>query len=402
MNLWFEWTLAVRFLREGRTQSLLILAGIAIGVAVIVFLSALIGGLQANLIERTLGTQAHIKLMAPEQANRVAGPDGRAHLLVHETPRPQPLRSINNWPLLRDRLAAMPGITAVSPAVSGPALARRGEAVESVVLVGIDPVRYLDMVRLDGKLVEGRYALEAGEVLVGSRLAHDLGAHAGDSLRLDTGNGQESVVRIAGVFSLGVNELDARYLYLSLRPAQALLGLPGGVTVIDLKVADLFGADRLAAELAAMTGQRAESWMQTNAQLLNALTAQSSSTNLISLFVAISVAFGIASVLSVSVVQRTGQIGILRAIGTSAGQLRRVFLLQGALFGLGGSLLGGVAGYALLWAFNRFGPGLFEAPLSFGLLVMATVLATATGMVAASLPARRAAAMDPVEAIRHG
>lgn len=174
------------------------------------------------------------------------------------------------------------------------------------------------------------------------------------------------------------------------------------MTTIDLRVDDLFAADRIAERLGRLSGQRSESWMVSNAQLTNALNAQSQSTNMISFFVAVSVAFGIASVLSVSVVQRTGQIGILRAMGTTRQQMRRVFLIQGALYGLAGSVLGCSAGYAMLWAFNRFGPGLFEAPVSATLLLMATLLATLTGMLAAMLPARRAAAMDPVQAIAHG
>lgn len=400
--MWFEWTLATRFLREGRAQSLLILAGIAIGVAVIVFLSALISGLQDNLIERTLGTQAHIKLQAPVQRNLVLPATPGTTTLVLETPRPQPLRSIINWQQLRDSLDARPEVTAVSPVVSGPALARRGDALESVVLLGIDPQRYLRIVPLTDNLVQGSFRVDAGHVVIGSELARDLGASRGDTVRIDTGSDNGTLLTIAGIFELGVGELDSRHVYMDLRQAQALLGLPGGVTVIDLRVDDLFGADQIAARLGRLTGQRSESWMQNNAQLMNALDAQSQSTNMISFFVAVSVAFGIASVLSVSVVQRTGQIGILRAMGTTRGQMLRVFLVQGALYGLAGSLLGGIAGYSMLWAFNSFGPGLFSAPLSPSLLAWATVLATVTGMLAATVPARRAAALDPVEAIARG
>jgi lipoprotein-releasing system permease protein len=400
--MWVEWTLAVRFLREGRTQSILILAGIAIGVAVIVFLSALISGLQANLIDRTLGTQAHIKLQAPLQRNHVLPAAAGTATLVLETPRPQPLRSINNWQQLRDTLDTQPGITAVSPVISGPALARRGDAVESVALLGIDAPRYLRIVPLEQNLVQGQFRVDAGQVVIGSELARDLGASRGDTLRLDTGQDNDTLLTIAGIFELGVSELDARHVYMDLRQAQALLGLPGGVTVIDLRVDELFGADVIAARLGRLTGQRSESWMQSNAQLMNALNAQSQSTNMISFFVAVSVAFGIASVLSVSVVQRTGQIGILRAMGTTRRQMLTVFLIQGALYGLAGSLLGGLAGYSMLWAFNTFGPGLFAVPLSASLLAWATLLATVTGMLAATAPARRAAALDPVEAIARG
>jgi len=400
--MWIEWTLATRFLRDSRTQSLLILGGIAIGVAVIIFLSALIAGLQANLIDRTLGSQAHIKLQAPLLRNHMLPASPGTATLVLETPRPQPLRSINNWPLLRDSLDSEPDVQAVSPVVSGPAFIRRGDALESVVLMGVDPERYLRIVPLDQNLVDGQWRLGAGDIVIGSELARELGARRGDSVRLDTGNDNDTVLTIVGIFELGVGELDARHAYLNLPQAQALLGLPGGVTVIDLRVDELFQADTIAARLGHLSGQRSESWMTSNAQLMNALTAQSQSTNMISFFVAVSVAFGIASVLSVSVVQRTGQIGILRAMGTTAAQMRRVFLIQGALYGLAGSFIGGGAGYLMLFAFNRFGPGLFQAPVSPQLLLMASLLATLTGMLAAMVPARRAAAMDPVQAIAHG
>jgi lipoprotein-releasing system permease protein len=122
---------------------------------------------------------------------------------------------------------------------------------------------------------------------------------------------------------------------------------------------------------------------------------------MISVFVALSVALGIASVLSVSVVQRTREIGILRAMGTSRRQMLLVFLLQGAVFGLAGSLIGALAGYGLVAAFNTFGPKLFYIPVEPWLLLAASVLATLTGIVSAAIPARRASGLDPVEAIRH-
>jgi lipoprotein-releasing system permease protein len=190
-------------------------------------------------------------------------------------------------------------------------------------------------------------------------------------------------------------------VYLDMKQAQALLDLPGAATVIDLRVEEIFQAQTIAQGIARLTGLKAESWMETNTQLMNALRSQSLSTQLISVFVALSVALGIASVLSVSVVQRTREIGILRAMGTRRAQMLRVFLIQGALFGLGGSLLGGVAGYGLVATFNTFGPKLFYIPISPWLLVTATALATITGILSAAVPARRAAALDPVEAIRH-
>ena len=182
---------------------------------------------------------------------------------------------------------------------------------------------------------------------------------------------------------------------------ESLLDLPGAATVIDVTVDDIFGAREIAARLSRLTGVKAESWMETNAQLMNALRSQSLSTQMISVFVALSVALGIASVLSVSVVQRTREIGILRAMGTTRAQMLRVFLVQGGLFGLAGSVVGALAGYGLVGAFNTFGPKLFFIPVNPWLPVFAALLATVTGIVAAAVPARRASRLDPVEAIRH-
>ena len=381
--MWAQWTIATRFLREGKAQSTLILVGIAVGVAVIVFLTALITGLQDNIIQRTLGTQAHIRIQPTEEANVVLAPADGAVQLVLETRRAQRLRSINNWQQVVAAADALEQVRAVSPVISGPAFARRGEAVESVALVGIEPARYLRIIPVQEDIVAGSFRVGAGDAVIGSQLARDLGLQVGDKLRLDAGQGREAVLNVAGIFELGVRELDSRYVYLDMKQTQSLLDLPGAATVIDVTVDDIFGARAIAARLSRLTGAKAESWMETNAQLMNALRSQSLSTQMISLFVALSVALGIASVLSVSVVQRTREIGILRAMGTTRRQMLQVFLLQGAIFGLAGSVIGGGAGYALVWVFNTFGPRLFYIPVDPALPVAAALLATLTGIVAA-------------------
>lgn len=399
--MWIEWNIALKFLREGRSQTALILVGIAVGVSVIVFITALITGLQVNIIDRTLGTQAHIKIQAPDETNRILPAVAGTTQLILEDKRPRRLRSINNWQQMVATLDHLNQVVAVSPIVSGPAFARRGESLESVALVGIDVERYQKIIPIKNDIVAGQFRVGAGNAVIGKLLADDLGLRVGDKLRLDAGFNVYSVVNIAGIFELGVRELDSRYVYLDLKQAQSLLNLPGGVTVIDVKVQDIFAADVVAARIGRLTGLKSESWMETNAQLMNALSSQSLSTNMISLFVALSVAFGIASVLSVSVVQRTREIGILRAMGTTQQQMLRVFLIQGALYGLAGSLVGSMAGYSLVWAFNNLGPGLFYIPVSSTLVPIAMAIATVTGVLSAAIPARRAARLDPVVAIRY-
>ena len=400
-GLWTAWRIALRFLLDQHMQSLLIIVGIAVGSAVIVFITALVGGLQANVIERTLGTQSHIRILPPDAVNRLPGLQGDELLLDLISPRAQRLQSISNWQAVRDLLDQRPELTAVSPLLSGPAMARRGVARASVALMGIDAERYRQIIRLEDSLLAGRYDIAPGNAVVGKELADDLGLEIGDKLRLDGGGGREAVVDVVGIFSLEVRELDARYVYLDLKQAQALLDLPGGITVLDTRVADIFDAEQIAGRLGALTGLKAESWMATNGQLLNALKSQTMTTRMIRIFVGLSVAFGIASVLAVSVVQRTREIGILRAMGSPRSQILLVFLLQGGVLGFCGSALGSLVGWSLVQVFNIFGPGLFYIPVDPTLVPEAMTVATLTGVLAASVPARRAARYDPAVAIRY-
>lgn len=400
-TLWFASTLALRFLAQSRAQTLIILVGIVIGVAVIVFLSALIGGLQANIIDRTLGTQAHLSLSPAEQRNQRAVGAADTWQLVLDDPRAQRLRSLPDWQRLLPALEAMPDIVAVSPLVAGPALARRGEARAAISLIGVDPVRYARIVPVPDKLLEGNFQLLPGQAAVGEQLAETLGLRLGSKLRLDASDGRESVVTIAGIFRLGVREIDNRYVFLDMKQAQFLLDLPGGVSRIDATVQDIFQASAVATRLQARFNAKAESWMQTNAELLNALRSQSMATRMISLFVGLSVAIGIAAVLAVSVTQRTREIGILRAMGTTRPQMLLVFLVQGGLLGLLGSLLGCLLGLGLTRAFDSVGPRLFEIPFPPSIVPSAMALATLSGVFAALLPAWRAARLDPAEAIRY-
>lgn len=399
--MWLESMIALKFMRQGLVQTLLILVGIAVGVAVIVFITTLIFGLQENIIERTLGTQSHVRVEPPEERNNVAPAPSGTHVLTLEDARAQRLRSINNWLQVRDTLDGLPGVTAVSPVIAGPGFARRGDVLKSVSLMGIDPPRYQRIIPLADDIVSGQFRVGAGDALIGTLLAQDLGVTPGSKLRLDGGDGRTATVTVAGIFELGVRDLDLRYVYLDLKQAQALLNLPGGVTLIDVTVEDLFAANDMADLIYRITGLKAESWIQSNAQLMNALSSQRLSTTMISFFVALSVAFGIASVLAISVTQRTREIGILRAMGARGDQVLRVFLIQGALLGLSGALAGSVIGVLLVWVFNTFGPRLFYIPLPSSLVPVTVAAAAVTGVLAAIVPAWRAARLNPVEAIRY-
>lgn len=400
-SLWIEWRIAIRFLAESPLQTLLISVAISVGAAVIVFITALIMGLQTNLINKTLGTQAHIRIEATQQHNNFSEfPDGK-YIWIFENPRAQRLQTINNWQEVRDTLDQYSAFNTVSPLISGPAFATKGSARASVALMGIDPERYTGIINLKEYLTEGQFSIEASDILIGYQLAKDLGLRTGDKLRIDAGDNHQSVMNVAGIFELGVRELDRRYVYTSLKQAQTLLNLPGGITILEIKILDVFSAEYWAQRIQKLTGLYVQSWMESNGQLLNALNSQSMTTQIIRVFVAMSVIFGIASVLAVSVVQRTREIGILRAMGSSQQQILRVFLLQGGLLGLTGSLLGVLMGYTLIQIFNAIDTKLFVIELETSMMLSAIFIATLAGVLAAMVPARRAAKYDPAVAIRY-
>ena len=403
IRLPFAPLVALRFLREGRMQTLLILAGTTGGVAVIVFLTQLITQLQAQIVDRVLGSQAHVVIRPAEEVNRRAIDDAGFASIVE--PRAQRLRSIDQWENIARLAADMPGVTAVSPVVTGPAFAVRGQASKSVALMGVDAERYRRIVRMEEYMVAGRFAVEGTRAVIGSELAKDLGIRMDDKLRVALPNGRDELLQVGGIFDIGNKDLNRRWVFVTLPLAQSLLDLPGGVSNLDLTVADIFEAQPVADRLRGATSLNVESWMQTNVQLFAALRNQSVSNNLIRSFVVIIVALGIASVLVVSVVQKQKEIGILRAMGASRSMILQIFLIQGAVVGAVGSVLGSVLAFTLLNVFsaiyrNADGQPLFAAELEPRFIAMAALVATCVGLLSALIPARRAARMDPVQAIR--
>ena len=209
----FEWFVALRYMRDARGQTILILAAVSVGVSVLVFLSALIGGLQASLIEKTLGSQAHITLRMPrEEARPLADPTPERAIARLREERPQRLRSIDQWPAVIAEVEAMPGVIAASPTVTGGGFAVRADAKNAVVVRGVDPERFRAIIDLDGRLVAGQLAVDGADVAIGSKLAAELGVAVGDKLRIRSSESVEIVATVRGIFLLGNEGVDGNRL----------------------------------------------------------------------------------------------------------------------------------------------------------------------------------------------
>ncbi|HEY5898359.1 MAG TPA: ABC transporter permease, partial [Burkholderiales bacterium] len=294
----FEWIAASRFLREGRMQTISTLLGIGIGVGVIIFMSAALSGQMANITRRVLSAQAHIVLVpAQEVARPLRGPEfdpGVAQAALVQKPF-QRVRSIDQWQRIASEVAAMPAVTAVSPMAAGSVLAVRGEATRSVSIQGVDAQRYFSIVPLPEKIVAGLPRLGAEDIIIGADLATDLGVRVGDKLRVAAASGRGPTLTVSGIVDLGSKGANQRATYCALHTAQALLGLIGGVSSIDITVRDIYAAEHVAQRITALTGVQADSWIKTNSQLYLAINAQRIANTTIRFFVGLAIAFGIAA-----------------------------------------------------------------------------------------------------------
>lgn len=403
----FELFVSLRYLRDQPFQTGLILSGIGVGVAVIIFLSALITGLQESIIDRTLGSQAQVVVQPPEEVPRIHPAQGSTLVAVTTERPPQRVQGIDGWRQVEDVVRRSPGVEAVAPTITGPAIALRGQGSIAVSIRGIDLDSYQTIVDVRSRLVEGSFDLAGFRAVVGTELARSLGVGVGRRIRIEAPAGRGGVYTISGIFDYNSVTLNESLVFVSLRGAQTLFQLEGGVSALEVKGGEVFEAEALAGRIRDRTGLVAESWMEQNGDLLVGLRSQSMSSIMIQVFVVLAVALGIASVLAVSVVQKAREIGILRATGARSASVTRVFLIQGAILGVVGSLLGIALGTALAVFFanlarNPDGSALFPVALTGWLYGRSALVALVVGLLAAVLPARQASRMDPATVIRNG
>ncbi len=408
-----EWRIALRYFKSAGLQSILMVAGVAVGVTVFVFIASLIGGLQQEIIQNTIGSISQVTLEArdtpprtPQQLQQVAVP-GAAYVTKVEKYGVLEAR-ISNWQPVITQLDRDSALAAVAPTVLGAGFASRGQLTEPVTFHGIIPDRENRIIDLRKDMVAGRLDVSGQHCVIGTELADNLGVGLGDKIITLSSKNRSMTFTVAGIFDAGIVDVNQRSFYVSLTNAQHLLNLVGYISAVETKLHRIFDANSVADHLAASTGLKTRSWMRQNAQLLSALQAQTGSSSMIKAFTMLSVAFGIASVLVVSVVQRSREIGILRSMGLRGRSVTLVFLYQGVVVGAIGSLAGSIMGSLLILGLLQLpgntgsGTHLFPAQWEFQYVVQASVTAVAVCVLAGIAPARRAAALNPTEVIRYG
>ena len=400
----FVLKVARRYLTSNPSQTLLLIAGVALGVMVFVFITAPIAGLEVRLTEQVTGDNAHVSLEPQTRIARVLeGPDGRpveAVALVSTFQRQQ----IRDWPMVVELLRGDERISAISPQIGGSAVLVKSEAVSTLSLIGVDPQGIDAISTITPKITSGSGDVGADGLLIGIKMAEELGLSAGQSVQIRTDRNVERQMTVRGIFETGLQSLDERVAFISLQTARPLFDLPEGVTNIEVKLKDPDDARDVADYLRGATALRATPWQDKNASLEQALQAQGQTGSMIQAFSLISIIIGVASALVLSAYRRRSEVGIMRAFGVPSGFIIWIFLLQGLLIGLIGALLGCAAGYGLcVWlAGITKADGLSVLPIApeQGGYVAAIVLTTLGAVIASILPARAASKVDPLEAIQ--
>lgn len=374
--------IARRFLWRSKLQSILIVLGMAVGIGTQVFVGSLITSLQASLLDATVGDSAHITLASEDDADRLAI-DGRLATALED-----------------------PAITAVVAQHRAPVLARIGDQTSPLVLRLSEPTDRDAIYDLGERIIDGRADTGTGEIVVGVDFAEEAGIGVGDELSLLTDAGDEVRATVAGVFDLGVAAVNAGTAFATPDLAPDTLELSTDEWgLIELQVVDVFESDVLAARLAQIPGVEVSDWQTENASLLSGLQSQGISSIMIQVFVVIAVGLGIASTLAIAAVQKTRQIGVLKAMGLTDSASGAVFVWQGALLGALGTAAGIGIGWALIEGFDAAASSseaLFPVSIDPSFAALSAGVGIGIALLSAAIPYRRTARLDPIEVIQNG
>jgi lipoprotein-releasing system permease protein len=405
-----ELFVAMRYLRAKRRQAvvgiitLISVAGVAAGVASLIIALAITNGMRSDLQDRLLGSSAHVQLM------RVAS-DG-----------------IRNWRELTARLEQLPHVKAASPGLYEQVLVSNGARSGGAVIQGIVPAQERRVSDLLSTVNLGSVApLESTEphafppIVIGSDLAETIDARVGSTILITSPQGELTPLglvpkfqrfQVVGIFHSGFYQYDANWAFTSLADAQRLFGEPDVVSVISFKVDDLNHADRIgtAIEKAAGPGFLTTNWMEQNRELFRALRLEQVVTFIVIGLIVCVAALNILTALTMMVMEKTRDIAVMMSFGVKPRQVRLIFLLQGLLIGVTGTLLGLVGGYVLSWLGGHYRFSLSASVYSIdylpfaprwtdGLIVAAVSLAVS--LLATLYPSASAAKILPAEALRY-
>ncbi len=416
----FELFIAARYLRAKRRQAVIgvitaiSIAGVAVGVASLIIALAITNGMRRDLQERLLSSTAHVSLMRVQD-------DG-----------------IRNWRELTARLAHLPHVTAAAPGLYEPVLIARGPRSGGAMIKGIIPSEeqtVSDLIKpalgsaapLDPDPNDSGQTAPAANaaippIMIGYDLAETLDAKVGSPVMVISPQGELTPYglepkyqrfQVVGIFHSGFYQYDNGFAFIRLADAQRLFGEPDIISVISFKVDDLYHADRIGREIeqAAGPGFLTTNWMEQNKEIFRALALEQYVTFIVIALIVCVAALNILIALTMMVMEKTRDIAVLMSFGVTPDQIRRIFLFQGLLISVLGTILGLIIGYAAAWAghhyrFIQLDPQVYSLdylPFAPRLIdgVIVALVSLGVSLLATLYPSSSAARVLPAEALRY-
>ena len=406
-TLSFALFLALQYLKPKRSYfsviTIISVVGVMLGVAVLVIVLSVMTGFDDLWREKILSFNSHLTVFAR------GGIEAPTELAA--------------------RVRAFPGVSGAAPFIEGPVVLQRGGQIYTPILRGVDAVLEPQVSTIPASIISGAFELRHNQVLLGVDLARRIGVNVGDRITVSSPRSfmsREELVlpeemTITGLFEVDMWEYDSGFAIVSLATARELFGLEARAQALRVMTSDPFRAGETAAQLHKELGAGFEiiTWMQQNRQLFSALRVEKNMMFFLLIFITIVAAFGITNTLITVTVQKTREIGLLKAVGFPSGVIMRIFLWLGLIEGILGAGLGTSLGLVTLryrndllrWLSTTFNLELFpkelyrlsEIPAHTAFMDVAVVAGSVVVIctIAGLIPAWRAARLDPVQALRH-
>jgi lipoprotein-releasing system permease protein len=394
----FSLRVALRFLIEGKNQSFFIIFGIAVGVSVIIFIGAIITSLQFNLIEQTLGNSAHITISESGDIFKDIKISSRFGIIENQI---EEAVDFQDWRPILGFLEQKKLFTAISPVLEGNGFLVKGGEDAPIALRGVELERANQIYQISQRIIKGNDILEGNQILIGKDLADDFQLNPNDIVVIALANNVREKFSIQGIFDFENESINRNWIFIDLKRVQKLLDKETYISKIELQIKDVFTADNISQELSnQLETLKIDNWKEQNAQLLNALSSQSFSNYIIQIFVLLAVTLGISSVLGITVIQRSRELGILKALGIRNSGARMIFIFQGGILGLLGAFLGALLGSFLVISFTNF-VSVFSIEIRPSQVILVIIITTIASIFSAVIPANSSAKMNPIEVIRN-
>jgi lipoprotein-releasing system permease protein len=402
----FEFTVAVRYLRAKRKQAvvslitLISIVGVAAGVAALIIALAITAGFREDLQKKLLGAQAHVSILLKDRAHGIA-----------------------DYMKTTKEVEEVPGVVFAAPAVYQRVLLASGTQSNGVILKGIIPEMESRLSALSQNMVEGSLDdFNEDSVIIGKELAKTLGTYVGDHLTV-TSLGtrltpiglvpRNRALQVKGIFESGLYDYDNSWVYIPLPTAQRLIGISDVANVIEVKVKDIYQAQTVGKKIIERIGNDFDftDWMTMNETIFQALSLERLVTFITIGLIVLVAALNIVATLIMMVLEKTRDIAILMSMGATSENIRRIFILQGVIIGVVGTVFGVIVGqvacyFADKYHLIRLAPEVYTiayvpfkaAPLDAAIVAAAAILIS---FVATLYPSAAAAKLLPVEALRY-